>query len=128
MLKSTRNQLGNAKNSAQGDTKKVLCVCSAGLLRSPTMANVLHKEFGFNTRACGSCSDFALIPISQVLIHWADEVVFVNSDNLSDVGVEHLSSKKVLVLDIPDDFDWGDKELEFEILKQYKRSVAVGKL
>jgi predicted protein tyrosine phosphatase len=30
------NRLGNCKNYHQGKFKRVLCVCSAGLLRSPT--------------------------------------------------------------------------------------------
>jgi len=117
MIKSTRNQLANVKNQFQGKTKKVLAVCSAGLLRSPTCANVLHKQFGLNTRACGSCKDFALIPISEALIIWADEIVFVNIDNLHDLEVEERLliielGKYVHILDIPDEHNWGDKELE----------------
>ena len=53
-MNSNYNRLGNSRNIYQGKDKRVLCVCSAGLLRSPTAANVLHKEFGYNTRACGS--------------------------------------------------------------------------
>lgn len=34
MIKSNRNAMGNAANPYQGNYKKVLCVCSAGLLRS----------------------------------------------------------------------------------------------
>ena len=46
-MKSTLNQLANINNPYQGKSKKVLCLCSAGLLRSPTAANVLHREFEF---------------------------------------------------------------------------------
>ena len=45
MIKSTRNQLHNIQNTAQGKTKKVLTVCSAGLLRSATLQNFLIKEY-----------------------------------------------------------------------------------
>ena len=78
MIIAKLNQLANVGNPFQGKAKKVLCVCSAGLLRSPTLANVLHRQFGFNTRAVGYCQEYALIPISQALIWWADEIVFVN--------------------------------------------------
>lgn len=118
MLKSTRNQIGNAKNPFQGDSKKVLCVCSAGLLRSPTLANLLHREFGFNTRACGSSQDFALIPISEALVEWADEVVFVNRENFEESGGKAFE-EKAMVLNIEDSFDYGDPQLEQALLEAY---------
>lgn len=70
------NRIANCKNFFQGDSKKVLCVCSAGLLRSPTAAFVLSGEpFNFNTRAVGITQEYALIPVDQVLLYWADEIV-----------------------------------------------------
>ncbi len=76
-MKSTLNQLANINNPYQGKSKKVLCLCSAGLLRSPTAANVLHREFGFNTRSAG-VMDYALIPLSEALFLWADEVLVMD--------------------------------------------------
>lgn len=127
MIKATRNQLGNVRNPYQTDARKVLTVCSAGLLRSPTAANVLHKKFGFNTRACGSCEDFALIPVSEALLAWADEVVFVNHDNFCDVSQFEeyrniLRNRTVHILDIPDLFNWGEDQLEQLIIDQYSSS------
>lgn len=124
MIKGKRNQLANVGNKFQTSAKKVLCCCSAGLLRSPTLANVLHKEFGFNTRAVGCDKEYALIPISQALIWWADEIVFVNraayysldqeeKDEIDDVGVV------TTLLDIEDDFDWNDSVLNKTLLDQY---------
>lgn len=127
MIKANRNQLANVSNRFQTDAKKILTVCSAGLLRSPTAANILHKQFGFNTRACGSCKDFALIPITEALIAWADELVFVNQDNFDDLDEDELDairswSKRVVILNIPDEHNWGDEALESEILLQYNRT------
>lgn len=124
MIKGKRNQLANVGNKFQTSAKKVLCCCSAGLLRSPSLANVLHKEFGFNTRAVGCDKEYALIPISQALIWWADEIVFVNQENfdsldqeekdeISDVGV------KVTILNIEDDYDWNDPALNGLLLRSY---------
>ena len=124
MKKATRNQLANVGNKYQGSAKKVLCVCSAGLLRSPTTANVLHAEFGFNTRACGHSQEYALIPITEALIAWADEVVFVNQENLDQVGEEAwvtIASYQcqVTVLAIPDEHNWNDPALREIIKEQY---------
>ena len=55
------NRLANSSNRYQGEYKRVLCVCSAGLLRSPTAALVLSQEpYNFNTRAAGLDEAFAL--------------------------------------------------------------------
>lgn len=124
MIKGNRNQLANVHNQFQGLTKKILFVCSAGLLRSPTAANTIHKRLGLNTRACGSCKDFALIPITEALINWADEIVFVNSDNVIDLDSEERVlisdlDKTISVLNVPDEFDWGNTELEEIIFNQF---------
>lgn len=129
MIKSWRNQMANITNPYQTKTKRVLAVCSAGLLRSPTTANVLHQEFGYNTRACGTSQDFALIPLSEALLYWADEIVFVNPDNFNSVNFsevkEILKKKRVIVLDLPDEFNWNDDGLKQAILDQYNIAEPV---
>ena len=129
MIKASRNQLFNVNNNAQGNTKKVLTVCSAGLLRSPTLANFLVKEYEYNVRNCGTVESYALILISEALVCWADEIVFVNKENyrqvekeLKDILTED-GMKKIKVLDIPDDYMFNDAEL-LEICKeQYQNSL-----
>jgi len=127
MIKGKRNQLANVGNKFQTSAKKVLCCCSAGLLRSPSLANVLHKEFGFNTRAVGCDKEFALIPISQALIWWTDEIVFVNRDNFDSLNKEEKDEisevgVKVTILNIEDDFDWNDSVLNRTLLEAYNRT------
>lgn len=125
MIKATRNQLANVSNIYQTKAKRVLCVCSAGLLRSPTTANVLHAEYGYNTRAAGSSEDFALIPVTEALLHWADEVVFVNLDNAYAMDKEQcaiLKNKVVKHLNLPDEFNWNNDRLKDEILRQYAKA------
>lgn len=124
MIKATRNQLAVAKNQYQTDTKKVLCVCAAGVLRSPTMAFVLHRNLGFNTRAVGSEIEWALIPISQALIVWADEIVFVDMKSFNELDTECLDYIKEIgvpctILNIPDNYDFGDRTLERMCFEQY---------
>lgn len=119
-----RNRLANAGNRWQGDAKRVLCVCSAGLLRSPTLAWVLSQEpFNFNTRAAGASADFALVPLDPVLVSWADEIIVMDESQAEAVrkmqadldemsrGFDEFSRTPVTVFDVPDNFSFRDPQL-----------------
>jgi predicted protein tyrosine phosphatase len=131
MIKGTRNQLYNVSNASQGETKKVLTVCSAGLLRSATLQNMLIKEYGYNVRNCGTVESYALIPISEALVKWADEIVFVNNENYQHVkkDIEELGLlNKTYVLDIPDMYNFNDFKL-LEICKErYNNKILIKKI
>lgn len=119
------NRMSNCHNIYQGKFKKVLCVCSAGLLRSPTAAFVLANEFGCNTRAAGLTSEFALVPVDDVLLEWADEIVCMDSQQKAIIGVKLGDSKKqVLSLDIPDSFRYRDPELMRLIREAYTKATG----
>lgn len=123
------NRLGNCGNRHQGKAKKVLCVCSAGLLRSPTAAVVLAQEFGFNTRSCGMFREFALIPMDEVLLTWADEIVTMENQHGGRVMEEldrlGLQGKRVIELGIPDSFPYMDAKLVELIKQHYSAAIAV---
>lgn len=110
---SNMNRLANAKNDYQGDAKKVLCVCSAGLLRSPTAAWVLSNDpWNFNTRAVGHAVDFALVPLDPVLIHWSDEIVVMSGEQAQAVNRwNQPNPKPVHRLDVPDNYPFRHPEL-----------------
>lgn len=120
---SFMNRMGNARNPYQTDAKKVLCLCSAGLLRSPTMANVLHQEWGYNTRAAGVSQEYALVQIDPVLIRWADEIVCVEKEVADQFkqrfAYELTAATKIVVLAVPDKYEWDAPELRAIIKKQY---------
>lgn len=117
------NRLGNVKNPYQGTSKKVLCVCSAGLLRSPTVALVLSQSpYNFNTRACGLEKEFALIPIDEVLLEWADEIVCMSVDQ--QIRLKEMTTKPVYNLSIPDRFEYRDLELIELIKERYKEYIV----
>lgn len=124
MIKGTINQLHNIDNPYQGETKKVLTVCSAGLLRSATLQNLLIREYGYNVRNCGTEESYALIPISEALVLWADEIVFVNKSNYNTVSTD-LEKLGVLdkckILNIPDQYRFNDPELIKICKEQYDR-------
>ena len=127
MIKGHRNQLYNIHNESQGNIKKVLCVCSAGLLRSATLQNTLIKEYGYNCRNCGTEESYALIPISEALLLWADEIVFVNKSNYRSVALDLAEMKipedKIFVLSIPDNYSFNDPKLVEICKQQYKEIV-----
>ena len=104
------NRLWNCKNPHQGAYKKVLCVCSAGLLRSPTAAIVLaNPPFNFNTRSVGIDNDHALIKVDEVLMVWADEIVVMTHDQ--GVKMRSVTDKPVYSFDIPDNYSYRDPAL-----------------
>lgn len=120
---SNRNQLYNCRNPGQGDYKKVLCVCSAGLLRSPTAALVLSQApFNFNTRAAGIEESYALIPVTEVLLYWADEIVCMTKQHQQMIQRkmdEFRMTRRIVVLDIPDDYSYRQRELTQAIFAAY---------
>lgn len=126
MIKSTKNQLGNAHNKYQGERLRVLCVCSAGLLRSPTIAVILADEFGWNTRSCGVSTEFALIPISEVLVEWAQYIVFADNEHFdaTENYREKLKGKDFNILEIPDEYEYMDDGLVDLIKEKIYKATA----
>lgn len=113
------NRAWNCKNPYQGKYKRVLCVCSAGLLRSPTVAWVLSNEpFNFNTRAVGIDLGHALIPLDDVLLEWADEVIVM--DEYQQKVLQERTKKPVVNLRIGDNFEYRDKGLVTIIRMRYQ--------
>jgi predicted protein tyrosine phosphatase len=126
MTTLTRNRRANLGNEFQGQSKRVLCVCSAGMLRSPTAAWVLSNDpWNFNTRSCGT-EDHALVPLDLGLLLWADEVVCMDSRQAKVVR-EMLDSdsttRPVHVLNVPDNYNFRDPEL-VDLLKEKFSWVA----
>ena len=121
---------GVHSNSYQGDYKRVLTVCSANMLRSPTMAHVLSAEpYNFNTRSAGT-SDFALIPVTDDLLMWADEIVCADSEHTSIINkmLQKLDvDKPLLNLRIPDNYEYRNEGLIDLIKLRYDDILAARK-
>lgn len=121
---SLMNRLGNAHNPFQGNYKKVLCVCSAGLLRSPTTAVVLSQDpYNFNTRAAGLEPDFALVVVDDVLLEWADEIVCMTQDQAHRLA--QMVEKPIVCLDIEDSFAYRDEKLIKLIKEKYDEASSM---
>ena len=96
-----------------GPWPRVLCVCSAAINRSPTLAWVLSRDpYCCNTIAVGSHLNKALIPISQHLLNWAEKVVFANPENAERVASMGLRTPtEQYILKLPDSFSYRDPGL-----------------
>lgn len=119
IVKGKRNQLANARNPYQGPQDKVLCLCSAGLLRSATIADILVKSGKYNVRNAGCSQEYALIPLSEALLYWCDTIVVVEEwrEYIEDALKAYGHERKVVSLDIPDEYSRNDPVL-VEIIKQ----------
>jgi len=93
--------------------KRVLFICSQNRLRSPTAEQVFSNRAGFEVASAGLNSE-AESPVSSDLLEWAD-VIFVmeraHQNKLSRKFKAHLKAKRVICLDIPDEFDFMDPAL-----------------
>lgn len=136
MSNLTMNQVGVINNQYQHfqDHKRVVTVCSAGCLRSPTAAVVLAADpFNFNTRAAGLTDEYAIIPLSDSLMIWADEFVVMEPPMVG--ALLHRFEKSfgrpldvtlvpVHCLEIPDNFAYRDPRLVELIQKRYREVTS----
>lgn len=123
-LQSTRNREGVADNQWQNQDvfKRVLFVCSAGILRSATAAAIFSAEpYNWNTRSVGSNVEYALnIPTAQMLV-WADEIYFMELEHyhsfLYIFGKERIDKHidKMAILSVSDIYGYRDSELVREL-------------
>lgn len=126
-LYAKMNQLGNVRNYHQGSYKRVLFVCSAGLLRSATAAHVFSAEpYNWNTRTAGAEPEYALNPVNEALLAWADVIYLMEAEHMDCLenifqDVLDLYRNKIRVLDIPDRYAYRDPNL----IECLKNSVSV---
>lgn len=92
----------------EGDETLALFVCSVGMLRSPTAAQWASENLGWNTRSAG-IDEYALIPINERLLNWADRIFCMDKKHSNAIPLEFR--KKVKVMHIPDNFNRNDKVL-----------------
>jgi predicted protein tyrosine phosphatase len=112
-----------AGHPSQGEYRRVLCVCSGGLLRSPTAAWVLsNPPYNYNTRSAGITPKYALVQLEQLHIDWADEIVCMDAEHERILRENFSISdfKKIICLNLSDDFTYRDPVLITEIKERYK--------
>lgn len=117
---------GIHSNSYQGHYDKVLCVCSAGILRSATAAHVLAGEpYNCNTRNVGTAG-YALIPVTEDLIQWADYIVCMEPEHeiyVRNKMIEWHYKKPIITLHIEDIYEYRNPELIELIKEKYSEKI-----
>ncbi len=93
--------------------KRVLFICSQNRLRSPTAERMFSGRPGFEVASAG-LDPGAETPVCLELLAWS-EVIFVMEQThrakLAKKFRSHLKTKRVICLDIPDDFEFMDPAL-----------------
>ncbi len=101
--------------------KNLLFICSQNKLRSPTAEAVFAGVQGIDVDSAGLNND-AVVPLSPEQIEWAD-LIFVmektHREKLHRNFKRHLNRQRVIVLGIPDNYEYMAPEL-VELLKAMK--------
>src|ERR1700712_181485 len=94
-------------------TRNLLFVCSQNKLRSPTAEQVFSAWDGVETLSAGTNND-ACNPLDGEQIEWADIIFVMEKTHRNKVLRKYkksLNGKRLVCLDIPDDYDYMDPAL-----------------
>ncbi|WP_349304924.1 protein tyrosine phosphatase [Paenibacillus sp. Marseille-Q4541] len=97
---------------------KLLFICSRNKWRSLTAEKVFERYNGYDVRSAGT-EEGARIKVTEGLIGWSDLIFAMEKKHvrrLKNKFSYNLMNKRVICLDIPDDYRFMDEEL-IEILK-----------
>ncbi|MEO1134422.1 MAG: phosphotyrosine protein phosphatase [Cyanobacteria bacterium J06639_1] len=92
---------------------KMLFVCSRNQWRSPTAESIWRGVSGVRVRSAGT-SPKARKTVSASDIRWADLIFAMETKHRQRLQAQYarlLQHKPLYVLDIPDDYRYGDEEL-----------------
>jgi predicted protein tyrosine phosphatase len=93
--------------------KKLLFICSENKLRSPTAEAIFSAHERIEAIGAGTNSD-AATPVSGDLIEWADVILVMEKSHKNKITKKFkdlLKGKRLVVLDIPDNYDYMDEDL-----------------
>lgn len=93
--------------------RRILFLCSQNKLRSPTAETVFQSYPGVEVDSAGLNND-AEVPLSVEQLEWADTIMVmetVHRERLNRKFRKHLGGKRIVVLGIPDDYDYMDEAL-----------------
>ena len=92
---------------------RLLFVCARNRLRSPTAERVFAAVPGVETESAGVAPD-AESPVTPELIEWADVILVMEPAHRSKLAKRFpnaLRGKRVVCLDVPDDYAYMDPGL-----------------
>jgi predicted protein tyrosine phosphatase len=92
---------------------RVLFVCQFNRCRSATAERLFCKRPDLDVRSAGTSED-ALVRVNTNMLEWADVIFTMDLTqhrSLARMFPGHPSLKRLVCLDIPDDFAFNDPEL-----------------
>jgi predicted protein tyrosine phosphatase len=98
---------------------RILFVCSQNKLRSPTAEAVFADHPHIDVDSAGLNHD-AVVPLSPEQIQWADLILVMEASHRNKLTKrfrKHLAGKRVVVLNIPDNYDYMEPAL-VELIKR----------
>lgn len=99
--------------------KRILFLCSRNKLRSPTAETIFSDRIDLEVDSAGLNSDAELL-LSAEQVEWADLIVVMESRHREKLNRNYrpsLAGKRIVVLNIPDDYEYMDPDL-ISLLKQ----------
>ncbi|MBO9100376.1 MULTISPECIES: low molecular weight protein tyrosine phosphatase family protein [unclassified Rhizobium] len=93
--------------------RNILFVCSQNKLRSPTAEQVFAARRDIEVMSAGTNND-AENPLSTELVEWADIIFAMEKIHRSKIQRRYrsvLKGKRIICLDIPDDYTFMDQRL-----------------
>ena len=93
--------------------QNILFICSRNQWRSPTAEKIYAKDERVNVRSAGT-SPRARKTVTAKDIEWADTLFVMehkHKERLKSAFGRLLQYKKIIVLDIPDEYQYMDEEL-----------------
>src|SRR4026209_1233656 len=90
--------------------RNVLFICSQNRLRSPTAEQVFADWPGIEASSAG-LNPRADNPVTPELLEWADPIFVMERTHRSKLYAkfkQHLGNKRVVCLEIPDDYEFMD--------------------
>lgn len=93
--------------------RNYLFVCSQNKLRSPTAEHIFADIPGIATLSAGTNRD-AEEPLTDELVAWADVIFVMERPHRNKLQKKHraaLKDKRLVVLDIPDEYEFMDPHL-----------------
>ena len=109
------------------DTLHVLFICGRGISRSPTAERIFAAPGRVETASAGVSRD-AETAVCADLIEWADLICVMEPRHRSKLNRafgRQLRGKRVLCLDIPDDYGFMDPELIGVLLRRLSGILEV---
>jgi predicted protein tyrosine phosphatase len=91
----------------------ILFICSRNKWRSPTAEHIYKNYPGIRAQSAGT-SDSAAVKVNLKMIVWADKIFVMQKKHrlfLISRFTPEIQSKKIIVLDIEDEYEYMDEDL-----------------